>query len=115
MGLIRLQFAELRRASFELENRVAERTRQFEEAKERHLGLVEQLGHADRTTMIGEMASSPLTSSTSPWPIANYAEGCLIALKSPAPALEEVTVAIERMLESTNRPPGESSVRCAGS
>ncbi len=104
VGLIRLQFAELRRARFELENRVAERTRQFEEAKERHLRLVEQLGHADRTTMIGEMASSLAHELNQPLgAIANYAEGCLIALKSPAPALEEVTVAIERMLESTHR------------
>jgi two-component system, LuxR family, sensor kinase FixL len=104
VGLIRLQVAELRRARLELEDRVKERTLQFEEAKERHLKLVEQLGHADRTTMIGEMASSLAHELNQPLgAIANYAEGCLIALKSPTPALAEVTSAIERLLEATLR------------
>jgi two-component system, LuxR family, sensor kinase FixL len=104
VGLIRLQVAELRRARLELEERVEERTRQFEEAKERHLKLVEQLGHTDRTTMIGEMASSLAHELNQPLgAIANYAEGCLIALKSPTPALDEVSSAIERLLESTLR------------
>ena len=104
VGLIRLQVAELRRARLELEDRVEQRTRQFEEAKDRHLKLVEQLGHAGRTTMIGEMASSLAHELNQPLgAIANYAEGCLIALNSPSPALDEVTVAIERMLESTHR------------
>ena len=104
VGLIRLHVAELRRARLELEDRVEQRTRQFEEAKERHLKLVEQLGHADRTTMIGEMASSLAHELNQPLgAIANYAEGCLIALKSPTPALGEVSSAIERLLESTLR------------
>ncbi|HKI18069.1 MAG TPA: ATP-binding protein [Isosphaeraceae bacterium] len=104
VGLIRLQVAELRRARLELEDRVEERTRQLEEANARHLKLVEQLGHADRTTMIGEMASSLAHELNQPLgAIANYAEGCLIALKSPTPAIDEVTSAIERLLESTLR------------
>ena len=35
--------------------------------------------------------------------IANYAEGCLIELKSPEPALEEVRAALERLLAATMR------------
>ncbi len=104
VGLIRRQVDELRRTREALEVRVIERTGQLEEAKTRHLRLVEQLGHADRTTMIGEMASSLAHELNQPLgAIANYAEGCLITLKSPTPALDEIRKALERLLEATLR------------
>jgi signal transduction histidine kinase len=102
--LIRLQVDELRRSRVELEDRVKERTRQFEEAQERHLQLVEQLGHVGRTTTIGEMASGLAHELNQPLgAIANYAEGCLIALKSRLPAIDEIKAALERLLETTHR------------
>jgi signal transduction histidine kinase len=103
-ALIRRQVSELRQARDELEIRVQERTRELEAATERHRMLLEQFSHAGRTTTIGEMASTLAHELNQPLgAIANYAEGCLIALKSPEPALSEIQTALERLLAATMR------------
>ena len=81
-GLIRRQVAELGQARDELEARVRERTRELEAARERHRTLLEQFSHVGRTSAIGEMASALAHELNQPLgAIANYAEGCLIALE----------------------------------
>jgi C4-dicarboxylate-specific signal transduction histidine kinase len=103
-GLIRRQVAELGRARDELEDRVRERTLELESARERHRALLEQFGHAGRVSAAGEMASSLAHELNQPLgAIANYAEGCLIHLEAPAPALEEVRDALLRIRETTLR------------
>ena len=103
-GLIRRQFSDLRQARDELEARVRERTRELELAGERHRALVEQFGHVTRTTTIGEMASGLAHEINQPLgAIANYAEGCLVELAAPQPALDEVRTALERLLATTLR------------
>jgi len=103
-GLIRHQVSELRQARDELEARVRERTGELEAATERHRTLLEQFSHVGRTSTIGEMASALAHELNQPLgAIANYAEGCLIALKSPEPAMEEVKAALERLLAATMR------------
>ena len=103
-GLIRRQISELGQARDELEDRVRERTRELEVANERHRTLLEQFSHVGRTSAIGEMASALAHELKQPLgAIANYAEGCLIELKSPEPALEEVRSALERLLAATMR------------
>ena len=102
--LIRHQVTELRQARDDLEGRVQERTSELEAAKERHRALVEQFSHVARTTTTGEMASGLAHELNQPLgAIANYAEGCLIELKSPRPALDEIRTALERLLASTMR------------
>lgn len=102
--LIRRQISELGQARDELEVRVRERTRELELANERHRTLLEQFSHVGRTSAIGEMASSLAHELKQPLgAIAIYAEGCLIALKSPEPALGEVQSALERLLAATMR------------
>ncbi len=103
-ALIRRQIAELRQTRDELEARVRERTRELELAGERHRALVEQFSHVARTTTIGEMASGLAHELNQPLgAIANYAEGCLVELAAPEPALNEVRTALERLLATTLR------------
>ena len=102
--LIRRQVEELRRARDELEDRVRQRTRELEIATDRHQALVEQFSHVARTTTIGEMASGLAHELNQPLgAIANYAEGCLVELASPRPAVHEVTIALEKLLAATLR------------
>lgn len=102
--LIRHQVAELRVARDELEDRVRERTRELEVARDRHHNLVEQFSHVARTTTIGEMASGLAHELNQPLgAIANYAEGCLVELASPDPAIREVQTALEKLLAATLR------------
>ncbi len=102
--LIRRQISQLRQARDELEARVRERTRALEIAGERHRALIEQFSHVARTTTIGEMASGLAHEINQPLgAIANYAEGCLVELAAPAPALNEIRTALERLLATTLR------------
>ncbi len=102
--LIRRQVEELGRARDDLENRVRQRTLELEIATDRHQALVEQFSHVARTTTIGEMASGLAHELNQPLgAIANYAEGCLVALASPRPAIHEVTIALEKLLAATLR------------
>ena len=104
LELIRRQVEELRRARDELEDRVRQRTRELEIAAERHQALVEQFSHVARTTTIGEMASGLAHELNQPLgAIANYAEGCLVELASPHPAIEDVKIALEKLLAATLR------------
>jgi signal transduction histidine kinase len=103
-GLIRRQISELRQARDELEARVWERTRELEIAGERQRALVEQFSHVARTTTIGEMASGLAHELNQPLgAIANYAEGCLVVLAGPEPAVSEIRTALERLLATTLR------------
>ena len=103
-GLIRHQISELGQARDELEDRVLERTRELEVANDRHRTLLEQFSHVGRVSAIGETASALAHELKQPLgAIANYAEGCLIELKSPEPALGEVQSALERLLAATMR------------
>ncbi len=87
--LIRRQVEELRQARDELEDRVRQRTRDLEIATGRHQALLEQFSHVARTTTIGEMASGLAHELNQPLgAIANYAEGCLVELASPRPAID---------------------------
>lgn len=116
--LIRSQFSELRDARDELERRVRERTASLERANEelhresleraradrRHRDLLEQFSHVARTNVIGEMASGLAHELNQPLgAIANYAEGCLVALDRPRPAIDEVRTALGRILAMTLR------------
>jgi signal transduction histidine kinase len=103
-GLIRRQVDELARARDELEDRVRQRTRELEAARERHRALLEQFSHVARTSAVGEMASALAHELNQPLgAIANYAEGCLIALDAPEPALPDVRDALQRLLAATMR------------
>jgi two-component system sensor kinase FixL len=103
-ALIRRQVDELGRARDELEGRVRDRTRELEAAQERHRALLEQFVHAGRTNAAGEMASALAHELNQPLgAIANYAEGCLIALDRPDPELGEVRAALRRLRETTLR------------
>jgi len=102
--LIRGQVAELGRARDELEARVRERTGELEAAQERHRTLLEQYSHVGRTSAVGEMASALAHELNQPLgAIANYAEGCLIALDAPEPALGEIRDALQRLRAATMR------------
>jgi two-component system sensor kinase FixL len=116
--LIRRQIVELRAARDALEDRVRERTAELERANEelarevhertvaqqRHRALLEQFSHVARTTTMGEMASELAHELNQPLgAIANYAEGCLVVLDSPQPALDEVRPALEKLLATTLR------------
>ena len=73
-------------------------------AEERHRSLLEQFSHVSRTTTIGEMASGLAHELNQPLgAIANYTEGCLVALESPGPPLDEVRDALEKLLATTLR------------
>jgi C4-dicarboxylate-specific signal transduction histidine kinase len=102
--LIRRQVNELAGARAVLEERVRERTRDLEAAQERHRALLEQFGHVGRTSAAGQMASALAHELNQPLgAIANYAEGCLIALDVPEPELGEVRGALRRIRETTLR------------
>jgi two-component system sensor kinase FixL len=116
--LIRHQILELRAARDALEDRVRERTAELERAnaelarevhertlaQQRHRALLEQFSHVARTTTMGEMASELAHELNQPLgAIANYAEGCLVVLDSPQPALDELRTALERVLATTLR------------
>jgi two-component system, LuxR family, sensor kinase FixL len=116
--LIRHQLSDLREARDVLEARVRERTRALEQvnrdlereareralAEERHRMLLEQFSHVARTTTIGEMASGLAHELNQPLgAIANYAEGCLVALEAPEPALDPIKAALEKILATTLR------------
>jgi signal transduction histidine kinase len=103
-ALIRRQIAELATAREDLEARVRERTGELEQARERHRTLLEQFSHVGRTSAAGEMASSLAHELNQPLgAIANYAEGCLIALDAPQPALDDVRDALRRIRDTTLR------------
>lgn len=103
-GLIRRQIAELALAREDLEARVRERTHELEVARQRHRSLLEQFSHVGRITAAGEMASSLAHELNQPLgAIANYVEGCLIALDAPEPALEDVRDTLRRVRATTLR------------
>ena len=116
--LIEHQIRALQASRDVLEQRVRERTGEWkaanlalhQEAKERRLAdernrsLLEQFSHVSRTNTIGELASGLAHELNQPLgSIANYAEGCLVALGAPDPDLREVRGAIEKLLASTLR------------
>lgn len=102
--VIRRQVVDLERVRGELEDRVQERTRELEAAGRRHGELVERFGHVGRINAIGEMATSLAHELNQPLgAIANYAEGCLIALDAPEPDLDAVRDALRRLRASTMR------------
>ena len=104
LELIRRQVEQLRRTRDELEDRVQHRTRDLELARERHQVLVEQFSHVAMTTTIGEMASGLAHELNQPLgAIANYAEGYLVELASPQPAVQDVRNALEKLLAATLR------------
>ena len=104
LDLIRRQVQELHRARDDLEERVRQRTVELEIATERHHTLVEEFSRVARTTSVGEMATGLAHELKQPLgAIANYAEGCLVELSSPRPAIQEVTVALEKLLAATMR------------
>ena len=117
-ALIDRQLAELRASRDDLEARVRERTLTLEQlnddlarvaaqrarAEERQRAVVEQFSHVARTTAVGEMAGGLAHEINQPLgAIANYAEGCLVALDSPAPALDEVKTVLGKILATTLR------------
>ena len=116
--LIARQVRELREARDVLEARVRERTADLERAnselerearelalaKERHRTLLQQFSQVGRTTTIGVMATGLAHELSQPLgAIANYAEGCLISLDAPAPALDDVRETIRKTLATTLR------------
>lgn len=109
--LIRLQISALREARDALEARVIERTAALEQAarnraevEERHRALLEQLSHAARTTTVGEMASGLAHELNQPLgAIANYAEGCLVALDNPGTGRDDLRAPLEKVLATTLR------------
>lgn len=109
--LIRRQFGELRHARDVLEARVLERTHELEResreramAEERHRAVLEQFGHVARTSTIGEMATGLAHELNQPLgAIANYTEGCLVALESTGPETIPVREALRKILATTLR------------
>ena len=116
--LIRRQFSQLREARDALEIRVAERTvelehanrdlqREVEErsrAEARHQELLHQFSHVSRTTTVGEMATGLAHELNQPLgAVANYVEGCLVALESSEPKLDDIRSALDKALGATLR------------
>ncbi len=102
--VIRRQVDQLSRGRDDLEDRVRQRTVELELAGERQRALVEQFSHVARTTTIGEMASGLAHELKQPLgAIANYAEGCLVELAAPRPAMDEVRASLEKLLGATLR------------
>jgi two-component system sensor kinase FixL len=99
-GRVRLRTVELQRLNHDLAREVAERLR----AEERQRAAVEQFSHVARITTVGEMAGGLAHELNQPLgAIANYTEGCLVALAPPAPAVDEVRTVLERILATTLR------------
>jgi C4-dicarboxylate-specific signal transduction histidine kinase len=116
--LIDRQFQALKASHEVLEKRVRERTEEWEQsnaalrqeaaerrrADEKNRELLEQLSQVSRANTVGEMASGLAHELNQPLgSIANYAEGCLVALDTPVPNLDEIRGAIEKLLASTLR------------
>lgn len=109
--IIDRQVVELRKARDELELRVAERTRELAEeverrstAEERQRTMLQQFSRVARTNTIGEMASGLAHELNQPLgAIANYAEGCLVALQHAEPAIDEVRAALDKLRATTLR------------
>jgi signal transduction histidine kinase len=104
LELVRRKVDELAGAKKELEDRVRERSSELQTATDRHQAIVEQFSHVARTTTIGEMATGLAHELNQPLgAIANYAEGCLVELETPRPAIAEIKSALEKILASTLR------------
>jgi len=104
LGLVRRQVVELGQARDELDARVRERTGELQAAQERHRVLLEQYSHVGRTQAVGEMASALAHELNQPLgAIANYAEGCLILLDTPEPALGDIREALQKLRSTTMR------------
>jgi two-component system, LuxR family, sensor kinase FixL len=116
--LIRRQFAQLREARDALEVRVAARTIELEQANSdlqreveersraeaRHHELLQQFSQVNRTTTVGEMATGLAHELNQPLgAVANYIEGCLVALDGPKPMIEEIKAALGKALGATLR------------
>ena len=101
-----------------LENRVKQRTIDLETAnaelreaaqrqavaEERSRALVEQYGQTARANMLGEMAGSLAHELNQPLgAIANYTEGCLVAIDSPCSDRAEIKEALNKSLAATLR------------
>jgi two-component system sensor kinase FixL len=100
--LIHGQFSELRDARDALEVRVAERTIELEQANRDLQREVEE--RSSRTTTVGEMATGLAHELNQPLgAVANYVEGCLVALDGPGPRIEEVKTALGKALGATLR------------
>lgn len=101
---IRRRIADLDRTVVELQDHLRERTQELRDVGRKHLDVVAQLGHLGRTNAIEGMALSLAHELNQPLgAIANYAEGCLNALKAPNPSLDEVRAALQRLLTATMR------------
>jgi two-component system sensor kinase FixL len=99
-GRVRERTAELERANRELTRESEERAR----AEQRQRALLEQFSRVARTNTVGEMATGLAHELNQPLgAIANYVEGCLVALDAPAPALGEVKGALNKVLANTLR------------
>ncbi|MHC5543632.1 sensor histidine kinase, partial [Singulisphaera rosea] len=73
-------------------------------AEERHRVVLEQFGHVARTSTIGEMATGLAHELNQPLgAIANYTEGCLVALESTGPETLPVREALRKVLATTLR------------
>ena len=116
--LIEQQVAALREARDVLEERVRERTAELERvnrelareaedrarAEQRQRALIEQFSRVARTNTIGEMATGLAHELNQPLgAIANYVEGCIVALEAPAPALDQVRAALNKTLATALR------------
>ncbi len=116
--MINHQFGLVRNAQRDAEAEVERRTQALEqanaklleeaehrmEAQAKHRALVEQFSHVSRTNTVGEMATGLAHEINQPLgAVANYLEGCLIALDDPNPPLGNVREALSKALAATHR------------